>query len=269
MDKLKQWVALTALAGLALAAGGWFLVISPKRAEATDLRAVAEQDESANAQLRNDLALLKSRSADLPKEQAKLAAVAAKIPPTPALPSLIRALTAAADSSNVELLSITPEAPAPVVTPVSNVAQQTPTSGDAPSAEEDSASTATPRARTTSSAAGLLNGIPISVVIVGGYFEAERFTAELEKLPRAFRVTALSLNPSDNPVDPDSTPGSTEDGSTLTTTIKGLIYMAAQEPTAIATTAKATTAKTATAKAGAAAGTTAAATTTSPTGETR
>ena len=34
MDKLKQMVALALVAALAIAAGGWFLLVSPKRKEA-------------------------------------------------------------------------------------------------------------------------------------------------------------------------------------------------------------------------------------------
>ena len=90
MDKLKQWVALTLLGCLAIAAAGWFLLVSPKRSEAAELRAQTESQEATNAKLRNELQVLKAQAKDLPKEQAKLAAVAAKIPDNPALPGLVR-----------------------------------------------------------------------------------------------------------------------------------------------------------------------------------
>ena len=36
MDKAKQWIALAAVAVIAILAAGWFLVVSPKRSEAAD-----------------------------------------------------------------------------------------------------------------------------------------------------------------------------------------------------------------------------------------
>jgi Tfp pilus assembly protein PilN len=111
MDKIKQWVIMAVLASLVIVAAGWFLAVSPKRAEAADLRAQAAEQVAANATLETQLQVLQAQAKELPKEQAKLAAVAAKIPDNPALPSLVRALLEAAESSGVELVSISPGVP--------------------------------------------------------------------------------------------------------------------------------------------------------------
>ncbi len=227
MDKLKQWVALTAVGCLAVLAAGWFLVVSPKRAEADDLATQASAQQSKNAGLRQQLAVLKSQAKSLPQQQARLAAVAAKIPDNPALPALIRALDTAADAAGVELVSITPSAPTALTAGTTPVA---PTGVIAPA-----------RAGATSATTGLLSSIGVTVNVVGGYFEMEQFLDALESLPRAFKVTAFTAAPGTNPVKPPpaaptGTAGAptaapaaapTDDGRILTATVTGQVFLAA------------------------------------------
>ncbi len=115
MDKLKQYVAGAVVLSLAILLLGYNFLVSPKKSAAAELRAQTESQASANAVLRTKLAALKAQAKDLPKEQAKLAAVAAKIPDNPALPSLIRALTSAGIAAGVELVSLTPGTPTAAV----------------------------------------------------------------------------------------------------------------------------------------------------------
>ncbi len=207
MDKLKQWVTLTVLAALVIAAGGWFLLVSPQRAEATALNEQAAAQDSSNAALQNTLAVLKAQSLELPAEQAKLAAVTTKIPATPELPSLIYALTKASDDSGVQFLSLTPGEPVAKTVAV------------APVVNEDGTTVA---AAPVSS----LQVIPVTIGVNGGYFETQRFLAALEDLPRALRVTVLGLAPGANPLEPTTDGSSTElDGSRLTTNITAEIYL--------------------------------------------
>ena len=171
MDKIKQWVALTVLGCLGIMAVGWFLVVSPKRTEAAEVREQALSQERANQGLRTKLEVLKAQAKDLPKKQADLARVAAKIPGDPGLPSLIRALTAASTSAGVELVSVTPSAPVPVVAAAPATA--------APAAAPASAVPAAPAgaAAAAPSTAGALAGIPVAISVVGGYFEVAQFMA--------------------------------------------------------------------------------------------
>ncbi|MEX2289866.1 MAG: type 4a pilus biogenesis protein PilO [Mycobacteriales bacterium] len=241
MDKLKQWVALTVLGCLAVMAGGWFLLVSPKRAEAAAVREQAASQESTNAGLRTQLEVLKAQAKDLPKKQADLARVAAKIPDNPSLPALIRALTAASTSAGVEFVSVTPGPPVAVAAPVAAA----PVAGAAPA--DAAAAPAAPAAPTDPAAAaagaagpaGALAEIPVAINVVGGYFEVAQFIANLENLPRAMRVTNLTLAPGSSPTAGDKA-GSTEDGRTLTSTITGSVFLAANRPAATPVVAPAT-----------------------------
>jgi Tfp pilus assembly protein PilO len=235
MDKLKQWVALTVVACLAIVAAGWFLLVAPKRSEAADLRAQAEEQVAANAKLHGDLQVLKAQAKDLPKEQAKLAAVTAKIPSDPALPGLVRSLLEAADGAGVELVSITPgapaviAAPAPVAAPVEDdaAAQQGP---DANGAGAEAAAAAAP------SPAGQLAGIPLAVEVVGEYFEIQQFFGAVEELTRAIRVESLQMAPGESPAATNPDADAVAEGRRLTATVTGFAYMAAHRPEPITAT---------------------------------
>jgi type IV pilus assembly protein PilO len=226
MDKAKQWVVLTAVGVLAVMAGGWFLLVSPKRSEASDIRALTASQQTTNAGLQSQLVRLKQQAKVLPAQQAKLAAVAAKIPDNPALPGLVRALTKAADASGVELLSMAPGTPTDVAPPAAAQPVTPSASGTtaaSPQTPKVPSATAVP-----ASTAGTLQLIGMNVQVVGGYFQIEQFLDALESLSRAFKTTGLTIAPGDNPVKPKVV-GATapvNDGRTLQATILGNVYMA-------------------------------------------
>lgn len=247
MDKLKQWVALTVLGVVVILAAGWFLLVSPKRSDASDLNAQAAAKQSANAMLITKLATLKAQAKDLPKQQAALAAVAAKIPDNPAMPALIRSLSSAAASAGVELVSIAPATATVVQTARTGAATVTPAAAGAP--VSTSAAGAATVARPTGAGAGgtaaalgagTLSSISVTLNVVGGYFQVEQFLDGLESLQRAFKVGSISMAPGDNPVKPHTgTPAATT-GRSLTAAITGLVYLA---PGRISTGSVPTTAK--------------------------
>ena len=235
MDKLKQYIVFTLLGCLGVMAAGWFLLVSPKRAEAAELRAQAEGQVTSNAQLETQLAVLKSQAKDLPKQQAKLAAVAAKIPSNPAMPGLVRALVAAGQSAGVEILTVTPGAPelvtaaaAAPVAPVAPNAAAAAAPAAAPVVAAPAASAGGPvvaGTRTATSASdGQLARIPLTLSVAGGYFQVEQFIANLENLPRSMRITTLAVAPGVNPVKKDS--GNVDDGKSLIATVTGQVFMA-------------------------------------------
>lgn len=219
MEKLKQYVVLTVLGSIMILAAGWFLLVSPKRSDASALREQAAAQVSANAQLSTKLQVLKAQAKALPRQQAKLAAVAAKIPDNPALPALIRALTTAGTSAGVELVSVTPSAPTAATT--------APATGVSAPAKPATAAA-------SSSSAGQLGVIPVAINVVGGYFQVEQFVAALENLPRSMRITNLALIPGANPVKPAKS--SVEDGKSLSTTITAQVFMATNRAPATAVT---------------------------------
>ena len=225
MDKLTQWIALTVVACLAIVAAGWFLLVSPKRAEAADLRDQAVAQDATNETTRAQLTVLKAQAKDLPKKQADLARVAAKIPDNPGLPSLIRALTVASTSAGVEFVSVEPGQPTPVVAAAATAA---------------ATATPAPNGTTTTTAAapsvGTLAAIPVAINVVGDYFEVEQFIAELEDLPRALRIENLTLSPGLPPTDTKSG-ASADDGRSLVSVISGSVYLASARPVATPVTA--------------------------------
>ncbi|MCU1601052.1 MAG: hypothetical protein JWO22_1761 [Frankiales bacterium] len=241
MKKMQTWIALTAVGVLAILAGGWFLLVSPKKAHASDLRDQADAQSRANMALQNQLASLKAAQKNLPAQQAKLAAVAAKIPGTSAMPTLVRALSAAADDAGVELVSITPSAPAALA--ASAPAAGTPSvttaaAGTTTSTPATATTGVTPNAAAGAASVGTLLQIPVNVSVVGSYFQVAEYLDRLESLQRAFRVTTLSLTPGTNPLKPSASQPTQESGKVLTGTISGLVFQTQGASTATATTGK-------------------------------
>jgi Tfp pilus assembly protein PilO len=225
--KLKQWVALAAVAVIAIMAGGWFLVVSPKRSDAAALRSQTADKQRSNDMLVQQIAALKAQAKDRPMVQAKLAAVAAKIPNNGALPTLIRSLNAAAADTGVELVSMAPTAPSALAAaPTGATTATVPAAGaSAPSAA-------------AGAAVGTLEQIGVTLNVVGSYFQVAEYLDRLENLTRAFRVTTLAVVPGVNPVkDPASQP-SLDTGKVLSATISGQVFQTTGGTTSSLTTAK-------------------------------
>ena len=164
---MRQWTLLTIVAVLVVLAGGWFLLVQPKRDEAAELRAAAEAQDAANAGLAAEIERLKKQALDLPRQQAKLAMFASRIPSTPAMPSLIRTLTDAADRAGVELKSLSPGTPTPL--------QVT-----------EPAALGTPPP---------LFSISVSMSVVGGYVQLQQFFSNIEDLSRSMQISTFSMTP--------------------------------------------------------------------------
>lgn len=233
MDKLKQWVALAVVGSLAVVAGGWFLLVSPKRAEAQDLRAQAAAQVVANDQLETQLKVLRAQAKELPKKQADIARIAGQIPDNPSLPALIRGLSAASAAAGIDFVSITPGTPA---APVAKAAAK-------PAAPETAAAQTTPTAGAPPKApasAGTLTTIPIALNVVGDFYNTAQFVANVETMPRAMRVVDLSIAPGAAPSAKAGAAVSATDGRSLATTINAVVFMAANRPPATAVVAPVT-----------------------------
>lgn len=211
MTSMKQWTVLAALAALAILAGGWLLLISPERSEAASLHEQADLQRTSNDQRRTQLAVLRGKAEALPDEERDLAEVARKIPDEPALPTLLRALAAAGRSAGVEVVTITPGTPTPVAA----------AAGPAPAAPVDPAAATAP-APAAAPPAGL-SAIAISIQVTGGFAEVEQYVAELEELPRALRITGLSVAPGGGGADGGA---AAADGRSLVSTITGSVFLA-------------------------------------------
>lgn len=208
MTKLRQLWLLTALAAVAVLAGGYFLMVSPQSSKAQSLRDEADSQLMANRQLQSQIAMLKKQQKDLPRQQAELAKFAAKIPGNPALPALIRALSDSADRSGVDLVSVSPAAPAFA-------------KGVAPDGTQLARSVLGPNG-------SVLATIPVSINITGTYGNVSQFLNELEALPRAMLVGGLTVVP--RPA--ASADGTAVDADTLQATLTTNVLMTTKAPAA-------------------------------------
>jgi len=170
MNKTRQWAVLTAVGCLAVLVAGWMLVVKPQRAHAAQLRTQASGLQSDNNTLRAHVNQLRQMQKDIPAQQKTLAAIATKIPDNPALPALIRQLSAAADGAGVNLVSLAPGQPTIV--------------GGATAATSKAAATASP-----------LASISVAINVQGTYFNVEQFFSAVESLSRAMLVNGFSLAP--------------------------------------------------------------------------
>ena len=186
MDQMRQWTLLTILAVLVILGAGYFLLVQPRADQAAEIRESAEAQLVANTQLQQEIARLNKQAEDLPRQQAKLATFASRIPANPALPSLIRSLTDAADSAGVELVALAPAAPEPVVAPAT---APTAAAAPAPAAPVTAAAAAPPEP---------LYAIPLTLSIRGGYVQVQQFFSNVEDLQRTFQVAQFSIVPPTN-----------------------------------------------------------------------
>lgn len=185
MAKIKMWVSATVLAAVVIFAVGYFLALSPQKSHAASLRAQASQQQQQNDSLKGQIATLRKQEAQVPSEQAEIAKIKGMIPDTPALPGYVRFLNSAASASHVELLSISPVAPAAVKAVA-------PTATASPSASSGSGTTG---AATTSAAGQNLSAIRLTLTVNGDYFALQQFLAQLEKSTRTTIVSSVAMAP--------------------------------------------------------------------------
>jgi Tfp pilus assembly protein PilO len=231
MTDTRKWSAVAAVLVVAIFAAGWFLLISPKRGDAATLREQAASKAQANSRLEEQIKMLQQQQRDLPKQQATLASLRTKIPTNPALPALIRDLTAAGKKAGVSLDSMEPSPPVAVVsaatTPVVTTTGSS-TEADGGSTSTDSASS-TAKGKAPAHAAApteTLFQVPVTLNVTGSYFELEQFISKLENIRRSFLVSGFTIA--------DATAEGTVDGD-LTVVLNGRVFLSqAVQPTTTA-----------------------------------
>jgi Tfp pilus assembly protein PilO len=169
MTESRKWTLVAGLVAVAVFVAGWFLVVAPKRSDAAALKTQNSKAQAANDQLRAKLEELKALAPQLPKREAEFAAIRRQIPDNPALPDLVRQLTAAAKKSDADLTAL---APAP---PIALVATAPTTPGGAAASSEQ------------------LLQVPLTLTVKGSYTELEDYVSRLEKLRRVLLVTGFAL----------------------------------------------------------------------------
>lgn len=189
MSLTRKWSLMAAVLSVAILVAGWFLLVSPRHGEAASLREQAVAQDDANARLLQQLEVLKAQQAELPQQRAKLAVMQTQIPDNPALPTLVRDLTAAGRRVGVSIDAMTPATPVALVTaqPVAPAPATTETTGT-----EGGEAAATPPAPVA--APPSLYQVPLTLEVSGSYFELEQFVNKLEGLKRSFLVTGFTLS---------------------------------------------------------------------------
>jgi len=233
MTDTRKWSALAVVLVAAIFAAGWFLLVSPKRGEASELRQQTGTQEEANARLADKITLLKTQQADLPEQRAKLATLRTQIPDNPALPSLIRDLTAAGRKAGVAIDAM---APAPPVALVAEVTAPVAATEESTEESADESTATTPSAPTVTADQRNLFQVPLTLTVSGSYFELEQFINKLENLRRSFLVSGFTLAPQE-------AEGTDEAEGGLTVVLNGRVFLSQQAP-ATTTTPVAPTATT-------------------------
>jgi type IV pilus assembly protein PilO len=239
MSMTRKWSLLTVVLILAILAASWFLLVAPKRSEAADLKLQSTAQNASNAALVQKLNELKAQAVDLPKQKAQLAVLRKQIPDNPALPTLVRALTAASKKVGVTIVSMKPGTPtastvaatAPVAPP-----SATDTSSTDSAASDASGTTATPVAPTP--AAATLYLLPVNLEVTGTYFEMEQFVNKLEGMQRTFLVNSFDLKSGATPGSTTSPTATADTSDQLTLILDGRVFLSPP----VAATATSTTA---------------------------
>jgi Tfp pilus assembly protein PilO len=202
MEKMRQWMILTALGVVGVMAAGWFLLVSPQRAHAGDLRTQAASEQSATAGLQSQIAQLKQQQKGEPAQQKRLMQIAGQIPDNPQMPTLIRELSVAAHAAGVSLDSLSPQQPTLMT----------------------AAATTTGTAAATSATAAPLAQIQVSISVTGSYFNIESFMRSLEHLDRALKSTGLTLNPGSGTADSATGAAPSAAPDALTGQIQAIVF---------------------------------------------
>src|SRR5689334_11794591 len=116
MSNTRPWILGAAALSVLLAVAAWFLLISPERSKAADLKSQRTAQIARNQQLELDIAQLKADFNSLPAKQAELAKIKQQLPSNPALPTMIRSLSSIAKDSGAGITSVSPGTPVTATT---------------------------------------------------------------------------------------------------------------------------------------------------------
>ncbi len=194
----------------------WMFVLSP-RSDA--IAAVNEQTASAaqtNQSLRSQIASLQARQAELPQLREISKALDRRFPPTAEQAKLFKMITAAAAAAGIapqHLASMQMDPPAAV--------------GGAGSAQLPGVAAPT----------GEIAAQKLTINVSGTPREIRQFVRNLEKLPRAFAVTTISLSQQAAGTTPSEDASTAPDAQTVTITGDMFNLKKVVDPTVVAKTA--------------------------------
>jgi hypothetical protein len=179
-------------AAVLLLVGAWFALISPTLQKAAALDVEAASQQAASDQLRSRISLLKKQSEELPAQEAILAEIQQRMPPTVALPTLIRNLTTVAQNANVVVASVTPGRPTPIAAPAP-VAPPTDVDAESDSADE-AAESGTDAAAPVEPAAPQVQAVSLNISACGTFAQLRNYLREIETMKRVAAVSNVSIS---------------------------------------------------------------------------
>ena len=169
----RDRMMLGVVAAVAVIAGFWFVVLSPKREEAAKLSTQVAEQEAVRDQAITDAALGERSRGAYGRNYATVARLGKAVPVGDQTPSLLYQLETTADRHGVDFRSLKVGTSAPASTP----AAATPTTS------ADATATATAPAGAAVGAAGFPK-LPYDLVFDGSFFDVERFLSSVEKFTR-------------------------------------------------------------------------------------
>jgi Tfp pilus assembly protein PilO len=107
----RIWIFAGAAAIVLLVVVSWFLLISPKYAEAADIREQAGTTRTQQVTLQHKITELKQQNSQLPTFRAALKKSQAALPSDSDMPDFLRQLQASGDNANVVVSNVTVSAP--------------------------------------------------------------------------------------------------------------------------------------------------------------
>lgn len=156
-----------------LVAAGWFLAVGPQTAALSEVRTSIEETRSQNQLLEQQLATLREQAESIEQTEAAADGLARVFPGTADQPGLFEMVTDAAGSAGISPRDVTALSPTP------------PTVGAA-----DAATGATP---VPAAGAGELARQTVTLSVSASYAQTTDLLANLERMPRAYLVTSVSL----------------------------------------------------------------------------
>jgi len=199
------WIGATAFASVALAAGAWFLAISPQLAEAAELREQTESVDNQNDLLELAIAKLAAEFEHLDEYRTELADLRLQIPTEAELSAYLRELDAIAVAHAVVVTNVAPAmpqafvsavVPAPAPAPTETAEEGTEEEALAEEPTDEPTDEATPTAEAVPAGPVAPPGfvaIPLTITVVGTYDNTVAFLSSLQTgTQRLFLLTGIT-----------------------------------------------------------------------------
>jgi Tfp pilus assembly protein PilO len=159
-----------------------FLVL-PKMGQVGEAQEALQAAEDQEVTLQAQLGVLQEAQADAPETERQIAVIEDQVPPTTDLPALFRLLQSASDRAALDFFSFAPGTP-------------------------------------VLATAGTYSILSSTITVNGGYFAIDEFLFLLETLPRAAKVTSITLAPGGATTDETGAPTTTASALQMTANVE-------------------------------------------------